>query len=347
MSRADGPRSRRHRVQRANAWAFEIENNTNDRERRVPRVPRRDATHRRARRPRARRRHASRHRRSRARARPRPPRARRFARRAARARLPARFRTRASARAVRRPSACRASARRRDEAKAQNALDAAVGADALGYTEPWAVELVTFWREYAGARDRVVRALVEVGETHREMRDPAQIAIAGDRLRRLLPDIDVCAVFERDPGVLKIEFVAASKRVLELQDVLCSSDMCRDVTGLIERHPQLLLVDDIHAHIERAVAKLASLEPNCDARAVVDEFPELIYRIHSYDYVESLPISIQNMLLDSASEDETRLEDYERMWDEREAADRERDDFFADDASEWMVDGFWEGPAAD
>jgi len=252
-----------------------------------------------------------------------------------------------AARAVRRPSACRASARRRDEAKAQNALDAAVGADALGYTEPWAVELVTFWREYAGARDRVVRALVEVGETHREMRDPAQIAIAGDRLRRLLPDIDVCAVFERDPGVLKIEFVAASKRVLELQDVLCSSDMCRDVTGLIERHPQLLLVDDIHAHIERAVAKLASLEPNCDARAVVDEFPELIYRIHSYDYVESLPISIQNMLLDSASEDETRLEDYERMWDEREAADRERDDFFADDASEWMVDGFWEGPAAD
>ena len=53
------------------------------------------------------------------------------------------------------------------------------------------------------------------------------------------------------------------------------------------------------------------------------------------------------MLLDSASEDDTRLEDYERMWDEREAADRERDDFFADDASEWMVDGFWEGPTAD
>ena len=68
-----------------------------------------------------------------------------------------------SARSVRRPSACRASARRRDEAKAQNALDAAVDVDNLGYTEPWAVELVTFWREYAGARDRVVRALVDVG----------------------------------------------------------------------------------------------------------------------------------------------------------------------------------------
>ena len=53
-------------------------------------------------------------------------------------------------------------------------------------------------------------------------------------------------------------------------------------------------------------------------RAVVDEFPELIYRIHAYDYVESLPISIQNMLLDFSSEDETRLEDYERAWDECE-----------------------------
>ena len=23
------------------------------------------------------------------------------------------------------------------------------------------------------------------------------------------------------------------------------------------------------------------------------------------------------------------------------------DDFFADDASEWMIDGYWEGPIAD
>ena len=53
------------------------------------------------------------------------------------------------------------------------------------------------------------------------------------------------------------------------------------------------------------------------------------------------------MLLDSASEDETRLEDYERAWDEREAADAGLDDFFADDASEWMIDGYWEGPIAD
>ena len=83
------------------------------------------------------------------------------------------------------------------------------------------------------------------------------------------------------------------------------------------------------------------------ARAVVDEFPELIYRIHAYDYVESLPISIQNMLLDFSSEDETRLEDYERAWDECEAAAAGSDDFFADDASEWMIDGYWEGPIAD
>jgi len=247
----------------------------------------------------------------------------------------------------RRACACRASRRRRDEAKAQSAIDAPAEEDLLGYTEPWATALVTFWREYASASDRTVRSLVEVAEKHPHMRDPVTISTAGDRLRRLLPDIDVCAVFERDPDAVRLELAAASKRVLELQDVLCSSDMCRDVTGLVERHPTLLLVDDIHAHIERAVEKLASLEPRCDARAVVDEFPELIYRIHAYDYVESLPISIQNMLLDSASEDETRLEDYERAWDEREAADAGLDDFFADDASEWMIDGYWEGPIAD
>lgn len=214
----------------------------------------------------------------------------------------------------------------------------------------WERELVEFWRDYASARDRTIRALISVAEKEPAMRDPTAIAIAGDRLRQLLPDIDVCAVFERDPLAIRVEFVSASKRVLELQDVLCSSDMCRDVTGLIERHPTLLLVDDIHAHIERAVEKLASLEPRCDARAVVNEFPELIYRIHSYDYVESLPISIQNMLLDSASEDQTTLEDYDRAWDEREARDAaasgEIQDFFADDATEWMIDGYWEPPGA-
>jgi len=214
----------------------------------------------------------------------------------------------------------------------------------------WERDLVEFWRDYASARDRTIRALISVAEKEPSMRDPISIAVAGDRLRQLLPDIDVCAVFERDPSAIRVEFVSASKRVLELQDVLCSSDMCRDVTGLIERHPTLLLVDDIHAHIERAVEKLASLDPRCDARAVVHEFPELIYRIHSYDYVESLPISIQNMLLDSASEDQTTLEDYDRAWDEREARDAAAEgdvqDFFAGDATEWMIDGYWEPPGA-
>lgn len=239
-----------------------------------------------------------------------------------------------------------AAVRRDDDARAPEVASVEPEIDYLGYDEPWQRELVMFWREYARARDRSVRALVDAAETRADMRDPVAISRAGDRLRRLLPDIDVCAVFERDPGVLRLEFISASKRVLELQDVLCSSDMCRDVTGLIERHPTLLLVDDIEAHIERAVEKLAALEPRCDARAVVQEFPELIYRIHSYDYVESLPISIQNMLLDSASEDEARLEDYERAWNEREAADRDEDPF-ADSALEWTIDGYFEGPVAD
>ena len=259
--------------------------------------------------------------------------------------------------------ACRSARRRRDEAAASGAVekdeetttscdDAEDDCEAhLGHARgTWERDLVEFWRDYASARDRTIRALISVAEKEPSMRDPTSIAIAGDRLRQLLPDIDVCAVFERDPSAIRVEFVSASKRVLELQDVLCSSDMCRDVTGLIERHPTLLLVDDIHAHIERAVEKLASLEPRCDARAVVNEFPELIYRIHSYDYVESLPISIQNMLLDSASEDQTTLEDYDRAWDEREARDAaaagEIQDFFADDATEWMIDGYWEPPGA-
>ncbi|OUS43544.1 hypothetical protein BE221DRAFT_80166 [Ostreococcus tauri] len=216
----------------------------------------------------------------------------------------------------------------------------------LGFDDVKERELVTFWREYAEANDRTTKALVERARGREELGDPVAIARAGDLLRALLPDIDVCSVFEREPGAVRLEFRDASKRVLALQDVLCSSDLCRDVTSLVERHPTLLLVDDIEAHIERAVAKLASLEPRCDARSIVSEFPELIYRIHSYDYVESLPISIQNMLLDSASEDEARIDDYERAWNERERINRgDVDDPFDDQALDWTVDGYYEGPS--
>lgn len=51
-------------------------------------------------------------------------------------------------------------------------------------------------------------------------------------------------------------------------------------------------MDDIYVYIECVVVKLVSLELNCDARVVVDEFLEFIYRIYLYDYVESLFISI-------------------------------------------------------
>lgn len=205
--------------------------------------------------------------------------------------------------------------------------------------DAWRDELIDFWREYAGASARDVAALVDVADKVEPMRSAVSIAVAGNTLRRLLPDIDVCAVFAREPAMLDIELASAHKRVLELQDVLCDIDQCADVTALIERHPKLLLVEDIHAHVERAVEKLAALDPRCDARAVVREFPELIYRIHAYDHVESLPISIQNMLLDTSGEDEARMDEYDRLWDERERLDRGVDDV---EATEWMLDGYYD-----
>lgn len=50
-------------------------------------------------------------------------------------------------------------------------FDVVVDVDNFGYIELWVVELVMFWREYAGARDRVVRAFVDVGEMYCEMCD--------------------------------------------------------------------------------------------------------------------------------------------------------------------------------
>ena len=55
--------------------------------------------------------------------------------------------------------------------------------------------------------------------------------------------------------------------------------------------------------------------------------------------MESLPISIQNMLLDTSGEDEARMDEYDRLWDERERLDRGVDDV---EATEWMLDGYYD-----
>ena len=154
----------------------------------------------------------------------------------------------------------------------------------------------------------------------------------------------------------------ASQSILELQEVLCDVDKCTDVTPVIERHPKLLLCDDVRAEVAAATEKLRRLAPCCDAAKAVSEYPELIYRIHAYDAYDELPISIVNIILETSTDDVAeRVASYNAAWDdwEREngtlangtahdalvSGDLALDPFEATDASEWMNDGYWEEEA--
>jgi len=239
--------------------------------------------------------------------------------------------------------------------------------DVFGFSEDWEVQMVAFWRDWnavaaAQERDRHrvreadIKSLVALGRTEKSFASPEVLAAGARRLASLLPDAHVPNMLQREPLIIHLNFVRASQSILELQKALCDVDKCTDVTPVIERHPRLLLCEDVRAEIAAANVKLKKIAPRCDASRAIAEYPELIYRIHSYhDYAE-LPISIVNIILETSTDDlEERAASYDRMWDDWEsesrgastgdrlvAADHALDPFEAQDASEWMHDGFWE-----
>jgi hypothetical protein len=135
-----------------------------------------------------------------------------------------------------------------------------------------------------------------------------------------------------------------------------------------ERCPRLLLCDDVRAEVDSAKSRLQQLAPECDVKLAVSEYPELIYRIGNYAEYNELPVSIQNIIMETStrSEDEVFARD---EWNSRwEDWDREKagksgtsgglvsgvygekglraGDWMnaAETASaEWMLDGCWEG----
>ena len=233
--------------------------------------------------------------------------------------------------------------------------------------------MVRFWRDWnvvaaAEARDRHrvreadIKHLVRLGRVEKAFASPDLLASAAKKLTSLLPDAHVPNMLQREPDIMHLNFVRASQSILELQEVLCDVDKCTDVTPIIERHPKLLLCDDVRAEVASATERLRRLAPCCDAAKAVSEYPELIYRIHAYDSYDELPISIVNIILETSTDDVAeRIASYNAAWDdwEREngtlangtahdasvSEDLALDPFEATDASEWMNDGYWEEEA--
>ena len=69
------------------------------------------------------------------------------------------------------------------------------------------------------------------------------------KLNTLLPDANVPNMLQREPEILSLDFVRASQRILQMQELLCSADQCYEVTGILERCPRLLLCDDIPSQV--------------------------------------------------------------------------------------------------
>jgi len=240
------------------------------------------------------------------------------------------------------------------------------------FFEEWEREMVKFWRlwneEHARhrIRDNDIVWMVRLGREIPAFAKPETVAAGAKKLRALLPDAHVPIMIQREPGIVAdgIDFVRASRSILDLQDLLCSSDHCRDVTRVIERAPRLLLCEDVRAEVNAAKRRLEEIAPSCDAKKAISEYPEeIITRIQLYDEYSDLPVSLQNIIAETSDDDENEAADaYDARWNdwERESSggdgvglvsnpgrrgldENSWDNQYASpDSAEWMIDGYWE-----
>ncbi len=119
-----------------------------------------------------------------------------------------------------------------------------------------------------------------------------------------------------------MDAAAAGMRVLELKSLLADG---RDPTGVLERHPSLLLLDSLPAAASAAAATLAALSPlgavapaeaATAAAAALRLKPELIVRLPAFASWNELPMEIQNYMVSEHDE-------WDDLAERREAFDKE------------------------
>ena len=222
--------------------------------------------------------------------------------------------------------------------------------------------LVEFWRSsFPEIKDFDVLNMMKLGAEYAKLRDCELVVTMDKKLNALLPGVSVLNVLQRCPTILeKFDFGKASKRILEIQDVLCSEDYCHDVVDIVEKTPDLLLCESVYEERKKTIEKLNQM-CNCtdtyeggevskgikiDAERTVAEYPELLYRLKEYDSYYDLPVSILNMLT-GPNEDEILDEDYDQMWDQNMAgkssgSNSSSNSTNSESYEEWQNDGYWE-----
>lgn len=121
-----------------------------------------------------------------------------------------------------------------------------------------------------------------------------------DRLRRLLPGVDVCSLVRRDAGVLSTDPAEAVARLILINDKLGGPDLAE----LVAREPSLLYAEEVRGPLVKTLDKLKALLPPDYPWKLVQgalvEAPLLIFRMEYYLHVSSfseLPFDVQNLFM--------------------------------------------------
>jgi len=155
--------------------------------------------------------------------------------------------------------------------------------------------LKLFWKE-VGLREEDAVAMVCKAREEPLYANVGLLRRKVERLRMLLPNADVAQMAWREPRVLAFDAAQAPMRLLALSRMLPNVNVVR----LFEKQPSLLLDEGFETNIRRCLATLETFTPyGVDLYSLLEEWPELLFRIQHYEGkdFESLPVDIKNAFL--------------------------------------------------
>eukprot|EP00198_Chlamydomonas_reinhardtii_P000871 XP_001690206.1 predicted protein [Chlamydomonas reinhardtii] len=140
--------------------------------------------------------------------------------------------------------------------------------------------LVSYWTEQGlnkAAAEGLVRKLEKAGAPL----SVAQLNAKVQRLTRIVPDLDLAQLVDRDVGVLDTEPGVAIRNLVLLVEAFPG----KEVAAIVQRSPRLLYAADLPTRLERCLELLTRLHPARERKVVapvVAEYPDLLYRMDYY-----------------------------------------------------------------
>mmetsp|Transcript_7069 Transcript_7069/g.19969 ORF Transcript_7069/g.19969 Transcript_7069/m.19969 type:complete len:257 (-) Transcript_7069:446-1216(-) len=153
-----------------------------------------------------------------------------------------------------------------------------------------------FWREEGLSDEATINELIErVSAEDQALADTDVLFAKLQRLRRLLPEVDVVKMAVKDPRVLQMDIAAATQNLVDLVQALPGQDISAAITGF----PAALAMPDLRRRLDITLDRLHFWSHRSIVPMVLADNLWMLHRVPDYysnATFDQLPMDIQNTM---------------------------------------------------